>query len=78
MGTRSERGIYKTVDGGKTWKQTLKVDDDTGANEVAMDPSNSLILYAMTNAGGLNAASTAAGPAAASSSRPTAARPGRS
>jgi photosystem II stability/assembly factor-like uncharacterized protein len=45
-GPGSERGIYKTVDGGKTWKQTLKVDDDTGANEVAMDPSNSQILYA--------------------------------
>jgi photosystem II stability/assembly factor-like uncharacterized protein len=45
-GPGGERGIFKTVDGGKTWKQTLKVDDDTGANEVAMDPSNSQILYA--------------------------------
>jgi photosystem II stability/assembly factor-like uncharacterized protein len=47
-GPGGERGIFKTVDGGKTWKQTLKVDDDTGANEVAMDPSNSQILYATT------------------------------
>ncbi len=45
-GPGSERGIFKTTDGGKTWKQTLKVDDDTGANEVVMDPSNSQILYA--------------------------------
>ena len=42
-GPGSERGIFKTTDGGKTWKQTLKVDDDTGANEVVMDPSNSQI-----------------------------------
>ncbi len=45
-GPGSERGIFKTTDGGKTWKQTLKVDDDTGANEVVMDPSNSQIVYA--------------------------------
>jgi photosystem II stability/assembly factor-like uncharacterized protein len=45
-GPGGERGIFKTVDGGKTWKQTLKVDDDTGANEVAMDPENSQVLYA--------------------------------
>jgi photosystem II stability/assembly factor-like uncharacterized protein len=41
-----ERGIYKTTDGGKTWKQTLKVDDDTGANELVMDATNNQILYA--------------------------------
>ena len=45
-GPGGERGIYKTVDGGKTWKQTLKVDDDTGANEVVIDPTNSQIVYA--------------------------------
>jgi photosystem II stability/assembly factor-like uncharacterized protein len=45
-GPGGERGIFKTTDGGKTWKQTLKVDDDTGANEVVMDPSNSQIVYA--------------------------------
>ena len=47
-GPGGERGVYKTVDGGKTWKQVLKVDDDTGANELAMDPSNSKIVYAST------------------------------
>jgi photosystem II stability/assembly factor-like uncharacterized protein len=45
-GPGGERGIFKTTDGGKTWKQTLKVDDDTGANEVVLDPANSQIVYA--------------------------------
>ena len=47
-GPGGERGVYKTADGGKTWKQVLTVDDDTGANELAMDPSNSRIVYAST------------------------------
>ena len=45
-GAGGERGIYKTADGGKTWKQVLKVDDDTGANDVVMDPTNSQVLWA--------------------------------
>jgi photosystem II stability/assembly factor-like uncharacterized protein len=45
-GPGGERGIFKTTDGGKTWKQTLKVDDDTGANEVVIDPSDSRTVYA--------------------------------
>ena len=45
-GPGGERGVYKTTDGGKTWKQVLKGDDDAGANEVVMDPSNSQVLYA--------------------------------
>ena len=47
-GPGGERGVYKTTDGGATWKQVLKVDDDTGANEVVMDPTDSTILYATT------------------------------
>lgn len=47
-GPGGERGVYKTADGGKTWKQVLKVDDDTGANDLAMDGTNNRILYAST------------------------------
>lgn len=41
-----ERGIYKTTDGGKTWKQVLNVSDNTGFNEVHIDPNHPNILYA--------------------------------
>ena len=47
-GPGGERGVYKTIDGGKTWKQVLKVDDDTGANDLVMDPGDSKIVYAST------------------------------
>jgi photosystem II stability/assembly factor-like uncharacterized protein len=47
-GPGGERGVFKTVDGGKSWKHVLKVDDDTGANDLVMDPSNSQIVYAST------------------------------
>lgn len=43
-----ERGLYKTTDGGKTWKQTLYIDDNTGAIELAIDPKNPDILYTAT------------------------------
>jgi photosystem II stability/assembly factor-like uncharacterized protein len=48
FGPGGERGIYKTADGGKTWRQVLKVDDDTGANDLVLDPTNSRVLYAST------------------------------
>ena len=48
FGAGGDRGVFKTVDGGKTWKQVLKVDDDTGANDLVMDPMNDRILYAST------------------------------
>ncbi len=41
-----ERGIYKTTDGGKTWKQTLYVDDMSGIIDVSVSPSNPDILFA--------------------------------
>ena len=41
-----ERGIYKTTDGGKTWKQTLYVDDNTGGVDIEINPSNPNELYA--------------------------------
>ena len=41
-----ERGIYKTIDGGKTWGQVLEINAYTGCYEVHMDPRYSNILYA--------------------------------
>ncbi len=40
-----ERGIFKTTDGGKTWKQTLFVDDTTGCIDLAIDSKNPNVLY---------------------------------
>ncbi len=45
-GPNEERGIYRSQDGGRTWKKVLGVDERTGASELAMDPSNPRILYA--------------------------------
>ena len=41
-----ERGVYKTLDGGKTWNKILYVGPSTGAADVIMDPNNPSILYA--------------------------------
>ena len=41
-----ERGVFKTSDGGKTWKQTLFVDENTGAVDLVCDKNNPNILYA--------------------------------
>ena len=43
---QKERGIYKSIDGGKSWKQVLFVDENTGASDLVMDPSNPRILFA--------------------------------
>ncbi|UWX55061.1 hypothetical protein NYZ99_20660 [Maribacter litopenaei] len=39
-GSQQERGVYKTEDGGKSWKRIFFVDENTGAAELAMDPKN--------------------------------------
>ena len=41
-----ERGVFKSTDGGKSWKKILYVDDKTGAIDLVMDPHNSQVLYA--------------------------------
>jgi photosystem II stability/assembly factor-like uncharacterized protein len=41
-----ERGVYKTTDGGKSWKKTLFVDRETGCSDLAVDPQDPKILYA--------------------------------
>jgi photosystem II stability/assembly factor-like uncharacterized protein len=48
-GYNAERGIFRTTDGGKSWRKLgggLPADDKTGASEIQMDPSNPAILYA--------------------------------
>ncbi len=45
-GPNAERGVYKTADGGKTWKAVLQIDENTGACDVILDPSDSKIVYA--------------------------------
>jgi len=44
-----DRGIYKTIDGGKTWKAVLEVSEYTGFYQVHMDPRHSNILYAVAH-----------------------------
>jgi len=41
-----ERGVYKTTDGGKTWKATLEIDKHTGVSDLIIDPRNPDVLYA--------------------------------
>ena len=43
-----DRGVYKTTDGGRTWTQSLKGDDWTGAYDLQLDPRNPDVLYAST------------------------------
>lgn len=43
-----DRGIYRSTNGGESWTRVLHVDDDTGANELVMAPSNPNILFAST------------------------------
>ena len=48
FGPNAQRGIFKTTDGGKTWKKTLFVNDQTGASDLVMEPGNSNVFYAGT------------------------------
>ena len=45
-GPNKERGIFRSIDGGATWKQVLFKDEDTGAIDLAMKPGDSKTLYA--------------------------------
>jgi photosystem II stability/assembly factor-like uncharacterized protein len=45
-GPNSERGVFRSTDGGETWQKILYKDDDTGATDLAFDPKNAQTLYA--------------------------------
>ncbi|WP_370391935.1 WD40/YVTN/BNR-like repeat-containing protein [uncultured Winogradskyella sp.] len=45
-GPSDERGVYKTIDGGKTWEKILYINEITGASALSMDYNNPRILYA--------------------------------
>src|SRR5581483_3325263 len=45
-GPGGDRGLYKTTDGGKTWKAALTVSENTGVTDVVVDPANPDVLYA--------------------------------
>jgi photosystem II stability/assembly factor-like uncharacterized protein len=44
-----ERGIYKTTDGGKTWKAVFQISENTGFNDVIIDPKHPNIVYAASH-----------------------------
>ena len=46
FGPNAQRGVFKSTDGGETWRRVLYVDDRTGAVDLAMDPFNPRIMYA--------------------------------
>lgn len=48
FGPNEERGVYKTTDGGKTWKRTLYINSQTGCSDLVMEPGNPTVLYAGT------------------------------
>ena len=46
FGPNPERGVFRTIDGGKTWKKILFINDSTGATDLSIDPTNPRIMYA--------------------------------
>jgi photosystem II stability/assembly factor-like uncharacterized protein len=46
FGPSAERGVYKTTDGGKTWRKILYRNDSTGITDLVLDPNNPEIIYA--------------------------------
>jgi photosystem II stability/assembly factor-like uncharacterized protein len=45
-GPNEQRGVFASTDGGQNWQKILYVDENTGASDIAMDPSNPDVLYA--------------------------------
>ncbi|MDP9191032.1 MAG: glycosyl hydrolase [Acidobacteriota bacterium] len=48
FGPSQERGVYRTKDGGRTWERVLFANENAGAIDLVLDPSNPRILYAST------------------------------
>ncbi len=48
FGANDERGVFKTTDGGKTWRKVLFADNKSGAADLVMEPGNPQTLYAST------------------------------
>ena len=46
FGPNEERGIFKTLDGGKTWKKVLYINNQAGASDLVMEPGNPAVFYA--------------------------------
>ena len=46
FGPNEERGVFKTTDGGKTWKKTLYVNNQTACSDLVMEPGNPSVMYA--------------------------------
>ena len=42
-----DRGLYKTIDGGKSWKKVLDISENTGVSDIAFDPRNPDVVYAV-------------------------------
>ncbi len=48
-GPGGDRGLYKTIDGGKSWNRILEIGEYTGVSDMEMDPRNPDILYAASH-----------------------------
>ena len=46
FGSNTERGVFKTIDGGKSWRKVLYRNDSTGITDLVLDPNNPDIIYA--------------------------------
>src|SRR5262249_27408581 len=46
FGPSEERGVFRSLDGGRTWKRVLYKDANTGASDIEIDPTNGDVVYA--------------------------------